>query len=219
MRSHQFSLMGFKDLYHLARDLFVGGIAGFSKRWASIHAKLQYRKHKQPTSFSLPIDKMDWHLFTASALVISALLWLCFLPMILMTSSPTSLSLHQRSNRLSDASTQTSLFPMNQKTIPLPQSNWQHKLQANPVPLNLSHIKGEIKMKQIVRITGLTGKVIAKVLVDKKGNYRNHYMVRSDHDFLRTAVETKIDQLTFSPGLNRGYPTARFAYVTFDFRE
>lgn len=211
--------MGFKDLYHLARDLFTGGIAGFSKRWAKINANVQYKHLNRSRSILTPIDKMDWHLFTASALVISALLWLCFLPMILMNSG-SGLTHFQKNLHLSNYSSSLPYsIPMEKQAVPLPQTRWKQQFQSNPVPINLSEIKKQIGLKQIARITGLKGKVIAKVLVDKKGKYRNHYMVRSDHNFLRAVVEQKIDQLTFTPGRSCGYPTARFAYVSFDFHE
>ena len=234
--------MRFKDLFHLVHDLFVGGTARFSRRWFTIRTRSQYKVLNQPNSRSSATQKIDWHLFTASALVVSAILWLSILPVMLLIppyGSQQSQMEEQHYTRYYSSKT-----IKEKKVRSLPVDNWEKRLKhkmrkantrkqttlsprhplwstlnAPPTPVNLNQLKRQIGTQQIARATGLEGKVTVEVFVDHKGNYLDHEITKSTHELLSAAVETKVRKLIFTPGIQHGYSAPMAAEVIFEFEK
>ncbi len=87
-----------------------------------------------------------------------------------------------------------------------------------PQPINMEDIKKLIGYPQIARDAGIQGNVVVRVLVDKKGNYRDHRMINQVHPILAKAVVSKLPQLRFTPAIQGGKPIQFWVNIPFNFK-
>lgn len=86
-----------------------------------------------------------------------------------------------------------------------------------PRPVNMKRVVRLIGYPQMARDAGIEGIIIARVLVDKKGRYRDHRIINSAHPILQKAVEKHLDALTFTPAIQGGNPIPFWVNIPFRF--
>lgn len=99
-----------------------------------------------------------------------------------------------------------------------PDPNAFIMVEKEPQAVNLDDIKGMIGYPPTAREAGIEGKVIVRVLVGKTGKYEKHILVRKAHPLLNKAVEDKINNLSFTPGIQAGKPIKVWVTIPFDFK-
>ena len=91
-------------------------------------------------------------------------------------------------------------------------------LDKEPVPLNRDEVVEMIGYPPMAREAEIEGKVILRILIDEEGNYKRHIVIRDPHPMLRKAVEKKIDQLKWEPGLWKDKPQSVWVTIPFNFQ-
>lgn len=91
-------------------------------------------------------------------------------------------------------------------------------LEKEPDPVNLDELKHIIGYPAMAREAEIEGKVIVRVLVDSKGDYVKHIVLKDPHPILTSAVTTKINQLKTTPGIQAGRPISVWVTLPFDFK-
>ena len=84
-----------------------------------------------------------------------------------------------------------------------------------PVAINISDIVSLIGYPQLARDANIEGTVVARILVDKLGNYERHIIAREVHPFLQEAVEKHLSKLKFSPAIQGNRPIKFWVNVPF----
>lgn len=90
--------------------------------------------------------------------------------------------------------------------------------EQQPQPINMDDIKKLIGYPQIARDAGIEGNVVVRVLVDKKGNYKDHRVINQVHPILAKAVEGKLPNLKFTPAIQGGKPIQFWVNIPFNFK-
>lgn len=90
-------------------------------------------------------------------------------------------------------------------------------VDAEPVPINLRDIQKLIGYPSIAQQSGVQGKVILRILVDKQGRYKKHIMHKSDHPLLSDVVEKHISKLKFTPAIQGNRPIKFWVNIPFNF--
>ncbi|MCI4668112.1 MAG: energy transducer TonB [Bacteroidia bacterium] len=90
--------------------------------------------------------------------------------------------------------------------------------EQQPKPINMDDIKKLIGYPQIARDAGIEGNVVVRVLVDKKGNYKDHRVINQVHPILAKAVEAKLPNLKFTPAIQGGKPIQFWVNIPFNFK-
>ena len=70
----------------------------------------------------------------------------------------------------------------------------------------------------IARDANIQGQVVVRVLVDEKGNYRKHKMIKKVHPILADAVEQNLSKLKFSPAIQGNKPIKFWVNIPFRFK-
>lgn len=82
-------------------------------------------------------------------------------------------------------------------------SNNEAKVGENltipPVPLNLKEVIMSVGYPELAKSKGIEGKVVIRVLLDKKGSYKNHVVIQSPHDLLIKPCVEAVKSLKFKP--------------------
>lgn len=91
-------------------------------------------------------------------------------------------------------------------------------LEKEPAPVNLDQLKGLIGYPPMAKEAEIEGKVIVRVQVDKEGKYVKHIVIKDPHPILTKAVTDKINQLSFTPGIQAGKPIKVWVTIPFDFK-
>jgi TonB family protein len=91
-------------------------------------------------------------------------------------------------------------------------------LEKEPAPINMDELKGMIGYPPIAKESEIQGKVIIRVQIDEKGNYVKHIVIKDPHPILTKAVESKIPNLRFFPGIQNGKPIKVWVTIPFDFK-
>lgn len=85
-------------------------------------------------------------------------------------------------------------------------------------PINLVEVQMDIGYPKVARDAGIEGEVIVRILVDEKGNYKNHEVLKSSHPILEKAVTEQINQLKFEPVIVKGKGVEYYSDVPFSFK-
>jgi protein TonB len=91
-------------------------------------------------------------------------------------------------------------------------------VSEEPQPLNMDDVRKIIGYPEIARDAGIEGQVVVRVLVDEKGNYRKHKMIKKVHPILAEAVESNLKQLKFSPAIQGNKPIKFWVNIPFRFK-
>ena len=91
-------------------------------------------------------------------------------------------------------------------------------VEQEPAPVNMDDIQKLIGYPQIARDAGIQGQVVVRVLVDKKGRYSKHRIVKEIHPILAEAVEKHISKLNFTPAIQGGRPIKFWVNIPFNFK-
>ncbi len=100
----------------------------------------------------------------------------------------------------------------------IPAYDEEVELDEKPKPLNMDVLKKKIEYPQRARDAGIQGRVVLRVLIDKKGNYMKHKVVRSPHPWLSESGTAHIHLLKFSPGIKDGKAIPVWVTVPFDYK-
>ncbi|MDX2249352.1 MAG: energy transducer TonB [Bacteroidia bacterium] len=87
-----------------------------------------------------------------------------------------------------------------------------------PQPVNMEDIRNLIGYPQMARDAGIQDMVVVRVLVDKKGNYSKHKVIKSGHPILETAVVEHINKLRFTPAIQGKKPIQFWVNIPFHFK-
>lgn len=91
-------------------------------------------------------------------------------------------------------------------------------VSEEPQPLNMEEVKQIIGYPDVARDAEIQGQVVVRVLVDEKGNYVKHKMVKKVHPLLAEAVENNIHKLKFSPAIQGNRPIKFWVNIPFRFK-
>ena len=91
-------------------------------------------------------------------------------------------------------------------------------VEKEPVPLNLAEVNKMIGYPPEAVASKIEGNVIARILVDEKGTYVKHIILKDPHPLLTNAVESKISNLTFKPAIQNGKPIKLWHTIPFNFK-
>lgn len=86
-----------------------------------------------------------------------------------------------------------------------------------PQPLNMDDVRRLIGYPAVARDANIQGQVVARVLVDKEGNYRKHVIVKTGHPILRDSVEQHLPKLKFTPAMKNGEAILFWVNIPFRF--
>ena len=89
--------------------------------------------------------------------------------------------------------------------------------EEEPRAQNMDALKRSIGYPSFAKENYVEGKVIVRVLVDKKGKYKKHIVLRDPHPLLTNAVVDKLPQLEFSKGIVAGKPSLIWVTIPFNF--
>ncbi|MEO0895843.1 MAG: energy transducer TonB [Bacteroidota bacterium] len=99
-----------------------------------------------------------------------------------------------------------------------PKMEEHQMVEEIPVPTNLLEIRKEIGYPKTARESGIEGKVILRIKVDKEGSYSEHKVLVSDHILLQEAVEAQLPKLTFEPAKDKGVAVPFWVNIPFSFK-
>ena len=88
-------------------------------------------------------------------------------------------------------------------------------IEEEPRPVNLKEIKDAIEYNGL---SGRYGEILVNVQINKRGEYHQHEILRSDDPVLQEAVEKEIADIKFTPAIQAGKPIYFWVKVPFRFR-
>lgn len=88
-------------------------------------------------------------------------------------------------------------------------------VEKSPKAININEIKQAIEYPVALQSAGIEGRVIFRVLVDNKGRYVKHKVIKSAHPQLTELALSGLKKLTFEPAVKNGERVK--AYVTIPF--
>jgi protein TonB len=91
-------------------------------------------------------------------------------------------------------------------------------LTVEPQSINMDEIKRRIRHPQLAKESGIQGKVIVRVLINKQGKYERHIVLKSPRPLLLQAVEQGLPNIEFTPGIQGNKPVPVWVTIPFDFR-
>jgi periplasmic protein TonB len=92
------------------------------------------------------------------------------------------------------------------------------EVEQEATPLNMQEVKTKIVYPAIAKEAALEGKVVVRVLVDERGNYAKHVVIKDPHALLTNEVVSKVNLLKFTPAVSKGKPVKMWVTIPFDFR-
>jgi len=99
-----------------------------------------------------------------------------------------------------------------------PDPNAFIDVEQEPQPVNMADFKKNIGYPPQAKETGISGKVILKVLVNKEGSVEKHIVVKSPHPILTEACVNQLKLLKFTPAIQAGKPIKFWMIVPVDFK-
>lgn len=91
-------------------------------------------------------------------------------------------------------------------------------LEKEPAPINLNELKRMIGYPKEALEKEIEGKVIIRMMIDEKGNYVKHIIIKDPNPILTNAVSSKISALRFTPGIQKGKPIRVWVTIPFEFK-
>lgn len=91
-------------------------------------------------------------------------------------------------------------------------------VDQEPVPKNLTEIRRKIEYPAEAVQEGIAGTVVARVLVDKQGEYVRHKIVKEIHPALAAAVGKYLPGLLFEPAKQKGDSVMYWMNIPFPFK-
>ncbi|MEM6265391.1 MAG: TonB family protein [Bacteroidota bacterium] len=89
---------------------------------------------------------------------------------------------------------------------------------AEPKPLNMEEVRQAIGYPRAAVDGAIEGQVVARVLVNKQGNYVKHKLIQEGHPILAKAVEAQVSRLKFSPAVLEGAVIPFWVNIPFRFK-
>lgn len=86
-----------------------------------------------------------------------------------------------------------------------------------PRPLNISALIKDIGYPVKARNAGIQGEVVARVLIDSDGEMVRMKFVQQVHPLLEDAIESKMDQIRFTPAIQNHEPIRFWVNIPFNF--
>ncbi|MEM6348299.1 MAG: M56 family metallopeptidase [Bacteroidota bacterium] len=99
-----------------------------------------------------------------------------------------------------------------------PQSKDLIQVDKEPEPINLREIRRAIGYPKIARDANIQGLVVARILIDEKGQYVEHEIISSAHEILGNAVEAQLSKLEMIPAIKDDKPVQFWINVPFNFK-
>ncbi|MEL6676912.1 MAG: energy transducer TonB [Bacteroidota bacterium] len=100
----------------------------------------------------------------------------------------------------------------------IPDSVWLFHPNPAPIPINLDDIKKLIGYPKEAVKNQIEGTVVAKIWVDKKGDYRKHRIIHDPHPLLSQAVDRHLSKLRFTQHIELGRTFPYIVWIPFPFR-
>lgn len=91
-------------------------------------------------------------------------------------------------------------------------------VEEPPKPLNMTEVTRLIGYPDEARDKNVEGQVIARILVDERGKYVRHKILKTPDSVLSRAVAVHINKLTFLPAFKEGKPIKMWVNLPFSFR-
>ena len=91
-------------------------------------------------------------------------------------------------------------------------------VDQEPQPLNVNDLRKEIGYPQAAIDKNIEGTVVARILIDKEGNYVKHAIVNAIDPLLAGAVEPQLNKLKFKPAMLNGEPVSFWVNMPFPFK-
>ena len=85
-------------------------------------------------------------------------------------------------------------------------------------PLNLAELRAGIPYPKVLSQAGIEGMVQVMVKVNAYGDYLDHYIARTSHQLLSSAVDPYISCLSFTPAMRNGRPIEGWKAIPLRFR-
>ena len=90
-------------------------------------------------------------------------------------------------------------------------------LEETPSALNMDKLKKEMGYPSAAKEIGIDGKVIFRILVDEKGNYKKHKAIYSSHKIFEKHAAPHLKKLKFKPGVQAGRNVQVWVNIPFKF--
>lgn len=91
-------------------------------------------------------------------------------------------------------------------------------VDEEPAPINLKEVRQSVTYPEKAVEDEIQGTVIVRILIDKKGKYRRHIVVKEENPLLSAAVEEVIGDLVFTPAKLKGEPVMYWLNIPFPFK-
>lgn len=91
-------------------------------------------------------------------------------------------------------------------------------VSEEPQPLNMEEVRRRIGYPEIARDAGIEGQVVVRILVDERGNYMRHKMIKKVHPILSKSVEAALLLLKFTPAIQNNRPIKYWVNLPFRFK-
>lgn len=92
------------------------------------------------------------------------------------------------------------------------------QIDEKPRPLNLTEVVNEIGYPEAAKKNKIEGKVIARILIDEKGKYVKHSILKSINPILDETIAEKLPMLRFDPAKKDGKPVKFWVNIPFNFK-
>ncbi len=89
--------------------------------------------------------------------------------------------------------------------------------KANPIPVNLNEVVRQIEYPVEAIVNNIEGRVVFRVFVDEKGQYRCHYVSEASNPALASYAENHLSELKFEPAQYDGRPVEAWVHIPFKF--
>jgi len=140
---------------------------------------------------------------------------LCLFPLSLNAQNTTEQSPDTLEIGMMDVDFTSEKVP-NDGEVPHPNAFVLH--EREPRPTNMDEVRRSIGYPAAAKKEGIEGKVMVRVLIDEKGNYMRHVVIREGNPVLLEAVEKGIVDLKFEPAILAGHPVKAWTTIPFNFQ-
>jgi protein TonB len=89
--------------------------------------------------------------------------------------------------------------------------------KATPVPVNLNEVVRKIDYPVDAIANNIEGRVVYRVFVDEKGQYRCHYVSEASNPALTRIAESYLADLKFEPAQREGKSVEAWVNIPFKF--